>query len=114
MDTSDPRGQAPPTCATLIQKPAGPQLLAGEQHAAQVPLRDTDLIWQTDFMTLSEAFGVHGMRAKSPTDVGRLVGEAIALNRPVLLEVPVGAGAAARLLPPAQGADQVQALSDRR
>jgi thiamine pyrophosphate-dependent acetolactate synthase large subunit-like protein len=30
------------------------------------------------------------MRAKVPTDVGRLVGEAIAMNRPVLIEVPVG------------------------
>src|SRR6266436_5612446 len=39
---------------------------------------------------LSEAFGVHGMRAKAPTEVGRLVAEAIALDRPVLLEVPVG------------------------
>jgi acetolactate synthase-1/2/3 large subunit len=42
-----------------------------------------------DFMKLSEAFGLRGMRAKSPTDVGRLVGEAIALNEPVLIEVPV-------------------------
>jgi thiamine pyrophosphate-dependent acetolactate synthase large subunit-like protein len=30
------------------------------------------------------------MRAKIPTDVGRLVAEAIAMNRPVLIEVPVG------------------------
>ena len=41
-------------------------------------------------MKLSLAFGAHGMRAESPTDVGRMVGEAIALDRPVLLEVPVG------------------------
>jgi len=40
-------------------------------------------------MKLSEAFGLRGLRAKSPTDVGRLVGEAIALNQPVLVEVPV-------------------------
>jgi acetolactate synthase-1/2/3 large subunit len=43
-----------------------------------------------DFMKLSEAFGLHGMRAKVPTDVGRLVGLAIAMDRPVLIEVPVG------------------------
>jgi thiamine pyrophosphate-dependent acetolactate synthase large subunit-like protein len=29
------------------------------------------------------------MRANVPTDVGRLVGEAIAMDRPVLIEVPV-------------------------
>jgi len=34
--------------------------------------------------------GLHGMRAKIPTDVGRMVGEALALDRPVLIEVPVG------------------------
>lgn len=43
-----------------------------------------------DFMKLSEAFGLHGMRTKVSTDVGRLVGEAIAMDRPVLIEVPVG------------------------
>ena len=43
-----------------------------------------------DFMKLADAYGVHGMRAKEPTDVGRLVKEAIGLERPVLIEVPVG------------------------
>jgi len=43
-----------------------------------------------DFMKLADAYGVHGMRAKEPTDVGRLVKEAIGLDRPVLIEVPVG------------------------
>jgi acetolactate synthase-1/2/3 large subunit len=43
-----------------------------------------------DFMKLADAYGVHGMRAKAPTDVGRLVKEAIGLERPVLIEVPVG------------------------
>ena len=43
-----------------------------------------------DFMKLADAFGVVGMRAKEPTDVGRLVREAIDLNRPALIEVPVG------------------------
>jgi thiamine pyrophosphate-dependent acetolactate synthase large subunit-like protein len=41
-------------------------------------------------MKLSEAFGLHGMRAKVPTDVGSLVADAIAMNRPVVIEVPVG------------------------
>ena len=43
-----------------------------------------------DFMKLADAYGVHGMRAKQPTDVGRLVKEAVRLERPVLIEVPVG------------------------
>ena len=43
-----------------------------------------------DFMKLADAYGVHGIRAKEPTDVGRLVKEAIGLDRPVLIEVPVG------------------------
>ena len=39
---------------------------------------------------LADAYGVHGLRAKEPTDVGPLVKEAIGLERPVLIEVPVG------------------------
>jgi acetolactate synthase-1/2/3 large subunit len=43
-----------------------------------------------DFVRLAEAYGVTALRAKEPTDVGDLVREAIALDRPVLIEVPVG------------------------
>ena len=43
-----------------------------------------------DFMKLADAFGVAGLRASTPTDVGNLVGEALKLDRPVLIEVPVG------------------------
>jgi acetolactate synthase-1/2/3 large subunit len=43
-----------------------------------------------DFVRLAEAYGVTAFRAKEPTDVGDLVREAIALDRPVLIEVPVG------------------------
>ncbi|PYM16765.1 MAG: thiamine pyrophosphate-binding protein [Candidatus Rokuibacteriota bacterium] len=42
-----------------------------------------------DFMKLADAYGVVGMRAKTPTDVGKLVRDAIELDRPVLIEVPV-------------------------
>jgi acetolactate synthase-1/2/3 large subunit len=61
--------------------------------------RDLDEAWggtfgadlsNPDFMKLADAFGVVGMRAKEPTDVGRLVRDAIDLNRPALIEVPVG------------------------
>jgi acetolactate synthase-1/2/3 large subunit len=61
--------------------------------------RDLDEAWggsigsdlaNPDFMKLAEAYGVVGLRAKEPTDVGELVREAIGLRRPVLVEVPVG------------------------
>ena len=61
--------------------------------------RDLDEAWggsigadiaNPDFMRLAEAYGVTGLRAKEPTDVGDLVREAIALGRPALIEVPVG------------------------
>jgi acetolactate synthase-1/2/3 large subunit len=61
--------------------------------------RDLDESWggqygaelsNPDFMKLADAYGVVGMRAKEPTDVGRLVREAIDKDRPALIEVPVG------------------------
>ena len=61
--------------------------------------RDLDEAWggsigadlhNPDFMKLADAYGVVGMRAKVPTDVGDLVRDAIALDRPVLIEVAVG------------------------
>ena len=61
--------------------------------------RDLDEAWggtfgaalaNPDFMKLADAFGVAGLRAEAPTEVGRLVREAIDLDRPVLVEVPVG------------------------
>ena len=61
--------------------------------------RDLDEAWggsmgadlaNPDFVRLAEAYGVTGLRAKEPTEVGDLVREAIALDRPVLIEVPVG------------------------
>jgi acetolactate synthase-1/2/3 large subunit len=61
--------------------------------------RDLDEAWggdwnsklvNPDFVKFAESFGVTGMRAKDPTDVGRLVRDAIQLDRPVLIDVPVG------------------------
>ncbi|MGH7386404.1 MAG: thiamine pyrophosphate-dependent enzyme, partial [Candidatus Rokuibacteriota bacterium] len=61
--------------------------------------RDLDESWggqygaelrNPDFMKLADAYGVVGMRAKEPTEVGRLVREAIDRDRPALVEVPVG------------------------
>jgi acetolactate synthase-1/2/3 large subunit len=61
--------------------------------------RDLDEAWggawnanlvNPDFVKFAESFGVTAMRAKDPTDVGRLVRDAIQLDRPVLIDVPVG------------------------
>ena len=66
-----------------------------------------------DFMKLADAFGVHGMRAKEPTEVGRLVREAIDMDRPVLDRGAGGPDAAPDVLRPAADADQVPALARR-
>jgi acetolactate synthase-1/2/3 large subunit len=42
-----------------------------------------------DFVRLAEAYGLVGRRAKEPTEVGRLVADAVQMDRPVLIEVPV-------------------------
>ena len=61
--------------------------------------RDLDEAWggtwnanlvNPDFVKFAESFGVHAMRAKEPSEVGRLVKDAIQLDRPVLIDVPVG------------------------
>jgi len=48
------------------------------------------LLHNPDFMKFAEAFGVHGMRARDPLEVGQLVKKAVDMDRPVLIEVPVG------------------------
>jgi acetolactate synthase-1/2/3 large subunit len=61
--------------------------------------RDLDEAWggthgadlhNPDFLKLAEAFGLPGLRAKGPGDVGDLVRAALRMDRPVLVEVPVG------------------------
>ena len=61
--------------------------------------RDLDESWggshgaavtNPDFMKLADAYGVVGLRAAKPTDVGDLVRKAVGMDRPVLIEVPVG------------------------
>lgn len=42
-----------------------------------------------DFMKLADAYGMRGMRASGPDQLQRLLAEAVQLDRPVLLEVPV-------------------------
>ncbi len=61
--------------------------------------RDMDEAWggtigtdlhNPDFVKLAEAYGVAGLRAREPTDIGRLVREAVASKRLTLIEIPVG------------------------
>jgi acetolactate synthase-1/2/3 large subunit len=61
--------------------------------------RDLDESWggtygadlhNPDFLKLADAYGVVGMRASEPTELSRLVADAVQLDRPVLIEVPVG------------------------
>ena len=43
-----------------------------------------------DFIKLADAYGVAGMRADGPSQLGSMLRQAIAGNRPTLIEVPVG------------------------
>lgn len=71
--------------------------------------RDLDESWggahaatlhNPDFVRLAESFGVAAFRAATPTDVGRLVRDAIQLDRPALVEVPVPRMARPPFFPP--------------
>jgi acetolactate synthase I/II/III large subunit len=64
----------------------------GGTHAAE--------LHNPDFMKLAEAYGAVGLRAKQPTDVGDLVRQALRLDAPVLIEVPVGRMARPVFFPP--------------
>jgi len=85
--------------ATAVQHKINVVAVVFNDNAYGNVARDLDEDWggnfgaalhNPDFMKLADAYGVHGMRAKEPTEVGRLVNEAIGLERPVLIEVPVG------------------------
>lgn len=43
-----------------------------------------------DFVKLAEAFGVVGMKAESPEELGSMLSKAIDLDKPVLIEAPLG------------------------
>jgi acetolactate synthase I/II/III large subunit len=77
--------------------------------------RDLDESWggshgaavtNPDFMKLAEAYGVVGMRATKPTDVGDLVRKAVGLDRPVLIEVRVGRMARPAFFAPMKAPDK--------
>ena len=55
--------------------------------------QDTSLgveLQNPDFMKLAEAYGVEGMRVREAQDLSVAIETAINLNKPVLIEVPVG------------------------
>src|SRR5262245_293958 len=85
--------------ATAVQQKINVSAVVFNDNAYGNVARDLDETWggaygaalhNPDFMKLADAFGVHGMRAKEPAQVGALVRDAIQLDRPVLIEVPVG------------------------
>jgi acetolactate synthase-1/2/3 large subunit len=85
--------------ATAVQYKINAVAVVFNDNAYGNVARDLDEAWggsyaselhNPDFMKLAEAYGVVGMRTKEPTEVGDLVREAVQMDRPVLIEVPVG------------------------
>jgi acetolactate synthase-1/2/3 large subunit len=85
--------------ATAVQHKINVVAVVFNDNAFGNVARDQDEAWggeygarlhNPDFMKLADAFGVHGIRAKQPLEVGDLVKKAVDLDRPVLIEVPVG------------------------
>ncbi len=79
--------------------------------------RDLDEAWggsfsaelkNPDFMKLADAYGVVGLRAEKPTAVGDLVRKALSLERPALVEVPVGRMARPAFFAPLKRLDKYQ------
>jgi acetolactate synthase-1/2/3 large subunit len=79
--------------------------------------RDLDEAWggsfaaelrNPDFMKLADAYGVVGLRAERPTDVGDLVRKALSLDRPALIEVRVGRMARPAFFAPLKRLDRYQ------
>lgn len=49
---------------------------------------ETDFV-NPDFVKLAEAYGAVGLRAKDPFDVANVIPKALAMNKPVFIDVPV-------------------------
>jgi len=85
--------------STAVQQQINVVAVVFNDNAFGNVARDLDEHWggkfaaelhNPDFVRLAEAYGMKGLRAKEPAEVGRVVAEAIQLDRPVLIEVPVG------------------------
>jgi len=84
--------------ATAVQHKINVVAVVFNDNAYGNVARDLDEAWggafgaqlhNPDFMKLADAFGLRGLRATEPTEVGRLVADAVQMDRPVLIEVPV-------------------------
>src|SRR5499426_780008 len=85
--------------ATAVQQGINVVAVVFNDNAYGNVARDLDEHWggkfgaelhNPDFVRLAEAYGAVGRRAKEPAEVGKLVADAIQMDRPVLIEVPVG------------------------
>src|SRR2546427_735062 len=85
--------------ATAVQQQINVVAVVFNDNAYGNVARDLDEHWggkfgaelhNPDFVRLAEAYGAVGRRAKEPAEVGRLIADAIQMDRPVLIEVPVG------------------------
>jgi acetolactate synthase-1/2/3 large subunit len=85
--------------ATAVQQGINVVAVVFNDNAYGNVARDLDEHWggkfaaelhNPDFMRLAEAYGAVGRRAKEPAEVGKLIADAIQMDRPVLIEVPVG------------------------
>jgi acetolactate synthase-1/2/3 large subunit len=85
--------------STAVQQGINVVAVVFNDNALGNVARDLDEHWggkfasdlhNPDFVRLAEAYGVAGRRAKEPAEVGKLVADAIQMDRPVLIEVPVG------------------------
>ncbi|PYN22004.1 MAG: thiamine pyrophosphate-binding protein [Candidatus Rokuibacteriota bacterium] len=85
--------------ATAVQQQINVVAVVFNDNAYGNVARDLDEHWggkfgaelhNPDFVRLAEAYGAVGRRAKDPTEVGKLIADAIQMDRPVLIEVPVG------------------------
>ena len=85
--------------ATAVQHNINAVVVLFNDNAYGNVSRDMDNMWggtygaelhNPDFVEMAEAYGVKGMKVDEPGDVGAAVADAIQLDRPVLIEVPVG------------------------
>jgi acetolactate synthase-1/2/3 large subunit len=85
--------------ATAVQQGINVVAVVFNDNAYGNVARDLDEHWggkfaaelhNPDFVRLAEAYGAVGRRAKEPAEVGKLIADAIQMDRPVLIEVPVG------------------------
>jgi acetolactate synthase I/II/III large subunit len=85
--------------ATAVQQGINVVAVVFNDNAYGNVARDLDEHWggkfgaelhNPDFVRLAEAYGAVGRRAKDPGEVGKLIADAIQMDRPVLIEVPVG------------------------